>query len=113
MVILVLCTEIFFSDIQDPKLESAFGAINKLMKCPEFKKDFFVDFIIAAASERGSMMEGGCLLGQIISLSLIVRDDLSDLKRIQKKLEPKIKACKSQGAYNKTLKVFLFHACEY
>lgn len=55
------------------------------------------------------MMESGCLLGQLISLSLIVRDDLSDLKRIQKKLEPKIKACKSQGAYNKTLKVnFLF-----
>ena len=105
MIILVLCTEVFYSDIQEPKLEAIFGVINKLMKCPEFKKDFFIDFSVAAASENASMMENGCLLGQLISLSLVVKDNLSDVKRVQSKIFEKIKVCKSQGAYEKTLKV--------
>jgi hypothetical protein len=106
-VILVLSTEIFFLDIQDPKLEAIFGVIHKLLHYPGFKKDFFVDFLIAAASENSAMMEGGCLLGQLISLSLVVRDDMSDIKRVKLKIEDKIKACKTQSGYNKTIQVRL------
>lgn len=75
------------------------------MNSPNFKRDFFVDFLIAAASENSAIMEAGCLLGQLISLSMVIRDDMSDVKRVKLKIEDKIKACKSQSAYNKTIQV--------
>ena len=91
--------------MQDPKVETIFEVINKLLKCEDFKKEFFVDFIIAAASENGLMMEEACLLGRLVSLSLLVKDDFSDFKRVENKIFQKIKVCKSKSAYEKTLQV--------
>lgn len=105
VLLLILCTEISFLDMQEPKLENVFSVINKLLACSQFKRDFFVDFIVAASSENGSLMETSCLLGQLISLSIVVRDDFSDVKRVRTKIEEKIMACKSKSGYQKTLQV--------
>lgn len=89
--------------MMDPKIEKVFGVLNKLLRCKDFKRHFYVDFLIASASENAEMMEKGCLLGRIMSLSLLAKDDFSDYKRIQSKIEDKIKMCKTKSAYEKTL----------
>lgn len=58
-----------------------------------------------AASEDGRLIESGCLIGQLFSVSIIARDDFTDVQKVKEKIESKIKACKSQSAYNKTLSV--------
>jgi hypothetical protein len=103
VIILSLCAELYFFDMMDPKIEKVFGVLNKLLRCKDFKQQFYVDFLIAAASENAEMMEKGCLLGRTMSLSLLVKDDFSDAKRVQSKIEEKIKMCKSKSAYEKTL----------
>lgn len=91
--------------MQEPRLEGVFGVLNKLLGCPGFKREFYVDFVLAAASEDASLMENACLLGRLIGLAIVVRDDFSDVKRVRAKIQEKVKACKTQSGYEKTLKV--------
>lgn len=105
MVLLALCCELYFLDVQDPKVEQVFGVLNKLMSCPSFKSAFFVDFLVAAASENAAGMEKACLLGRLFGLSLLVKDDFSDAGRVEAKIGQKIKACKTKSGYQKTLQV--------
>lgn len=106
---LILATETSLLDLQDPKLEMIFIVNTKLLACTEYKHALLTEMALTAASEDGRFMEHGTLIGQLIAISMIARDDMTDINIVRQKIEGKIKACKTQGAYNKTLSVYPFH----
>lgn len=97
--------ELTILDVQDPKLEEIFGIIHKLIRCSEFKQKLLVELVVSGASENGKIMEFDCLIGLLISISILANDDMSNISKIILKVVDKVKACKTKNGYNKTVGV--------
>lgn len=106
IILAILMVELQFSSLHDTRAERLIGILTQVLTIVPVKTQFLIEMALCSAAENGRVMEFGCVLGALCSLSLVHREDFSDLKEIRGRVEDRMMKVKSQGAYNNLIKVY-------